>query len=144
MKALEKKLSNNTSDDNIHEEKHASAYKPTHKKTHKSPLYRVIKIRPAAIIAVIAVMAIVAVTVSVVTRRTIRNEVSDENSGTSTALSTKPDEQSEPPISYEFSADTAEIPASNDAGRGNNCKFKHPQGHSRAQCRGAPLSRFNH
>lgn len=116
MKALEKKLSNNTSDENIHEEKHASAYKPTHKKTHKSPLYRVIKIRPAAIIAVVAVMAIVAVTVSVVTRRTIRNEVSDENSGTSTALSTKPDEQSEPPISYEFGADTAEIPASNDAG----------------------------
>ena len=116
MKALEKKLSNNTSDDNIHEEKHASAYKPTHKKTHKSPLYRVIKIRPAAIIAVVSVMAIVAVTVSVVTRRTIRNEVSDENSGASTAFSTKPDEQSEPPISYEFSADTAEIPASNDAG----------------------------
>ena len=38
MKALEKKLSNNTSDENIHEEKHTSAYKPTHKKTHKSPL----------------------------------------------------------------------------------------------------------
>ena len=54
MKALEKKLSNNTSDENIHEEKHTSAYKPTHKKTHKSPLYRVIKIRPAAIIAVVA------------------------------------------------------------------------------------------
>ena len=59
MKALEKKLSNNTSDDNIHEEKHASAYKPTHKQTHKSPLYRVIKIRPAAIIAVVSVMVIV-------------------------------------------------------------------------------------
>ena len=86
-------------------------------------------------------MAIVAVTVSVVTRRTIRNEVSDENSGTSTALSTKPDEQSEPPISYEFSADTAEIPASNDA---VGAIIVNLSTHSRAQCRGAPLSRFNH
>ena len=36
MKALEKKLSTNTSDENIHEEKHASAYKPTHKKRIKA------------------------------------------------------------------------------------------------------------
>ena len=32
------------------------------------------------------------------------------------ALSAKSNEQSEPPISYEFGADTAEIPVSNDAG----------------------------
>lgn len=118
MKALEKKLTNSTSNENTPEEEHISAYKPTHKKAHKSRLYRVIRIRPAAIIAVIAVIAIIAVTVSVVTRRTSRKAISDENGGTSavSALSAKSDEQSEPPISYEFGADTAEIPVSNDAG----------------------------
>lgn len=118
MKALEKKLTNSTSNENTPEEKHTSAYKPTHKKAHKSPLYRVIKIRPAAIIAVIAVIAIIAVTVSVVARRTSRKAASGEKGGTSAvaALSAKSDEQSEPPISYEFDADTAEIPSSNDAG----------------------------
>ena len=50
MKELEKKLSGNASHENISEEKHTSAYKPTHKKAHKNPFYRVIKIRPGAII----------------------------------------------------------------------------------------------
>ena len=118
MKALEKKLTNSTSNESTPEEKHISVYKPTHKKAHKSRLYKVIRIRPAAVIAVIAVIAIIAVTVSVVTRRTSRKAISDKNGGTSpvSALSAKSNEQSEPPISYEFGADTAEIPVSNDAG----------------------------
>lgn len=119
MKELEKKLSGNASHENISEEKHTSAYKPTHKKAHKSPFYRVIKIRPGAIIAVIAVIAIIGVTVSVVTRRTsrIKSAKDTQNSTLSdTAASAVTEEPKEPLITYEFGEGTAEIPTTNDAG----------------------------
>ena len=119
MKKLENKLSDNPSHKNISQEKRAYAYKPTHKKARKSPLYRVIKIRPAAIAAVIAVIAIIAVTVSVVTRRTSRVKAAkntDSSLSSEMSLSARQGEQKEPAVIYEFGADTAEIPAANDAG----------------------------
>lgn len=122
MKKLENQLSDNTSPSNTVEEKHISAYggKHTRKKVRKSPFYRVIKVRPAAIIAVITVIAIIGVTVSVVTRRTSRiNKAKNtgNNISSEAALSARQSEQTEEPkITYKFDNDTAEIPASNDAG----------------------------
>ena len=121
MKKLENQLSDNVSPSNTVEEKHTSAYgnKHTRKKVRKSPFYRVIKVRPAAIIAIIAAIAITAVTVSVVTRRTSRiNKAknTDNNISSEAALSARKSEQTEPKITYDFGTGTSEIPTTNDAG----------------------------